>query len=176
MNSDGKWSVAQIALAGILSATMMGCATGRVDGETALAANSSGNPTMAPPAPLDPSLYGCSFPVVPHVLFDYDSSLLRPDAFETLERVAKLIKEDTSVTVQIEGHCDDRGTQEYNLALGEQRAIAVKEALIRLGIDPEKLDTISFGEESPAVPNDNESGWALNRRAVFVASYPPASN
>ncbi len=101
------------------------------------------------------------------VYFDYDSYALRPDALETLRQNAEKLKEIPGVVVQIEGHCDERGTQEYNLALGERRALAVREHLIRLGVSGDRMVTISYGEEDPADPGHTEAAWAMNRRSEF---------
>lgn len=101
------------------------------------------------------------------VYFDYDSYALRPDALEVLRRNAEKLKQIPGVIVQIEGHCDERGTQEYNLALGERRALAVREHLMRLGISGDRMVTISYGEEDPADPGHTESAWSLNRRSEF---------
>jgi len=101
------------------------------------------------------------------VYFDYDSFALRPDALATLRQNAELLKQYPNVMVQIEGHCDERGTQEYNLALGERRALAVREFLMKLGISGNRLITISYGEEFPAVIGSNEAAWAQNRRCEF---------
>jgi peptidoglycan-associated lipoprotein len=101
------------------------------------------------------------------VYFDYDSYSLRPDALETLRANAEKLKQIPGVIVQIEGHCDSRGTQEYNLALGERRALAVREHLIRLGISGDRMVTISYGEEDPVDPGHTEAAYALNRRCEF---------
>jgi len=101
------------------------------------------------------------------IYFDYDSSSLRPDALSTLRDNAEKLKKVPNVLVQIAGHCDERGTQEYNLALGERRALAVRDHLIQLGISGDRLVTISYGEEDPAVPGHDESAWSKNRRCEF---------
>ncbi len=101
------------------------------------------------------------------VYFDYDSSSLRPDSMATLRENADKIKQVPGVIIQVAGHCDGRGTQEYNLALGERRALAVRQYLIQLGVTGDRLITISYGKEFPAVMGDNESAWAKNRRAEF---------
>lgn len=101
------------------------------------------------------------------VYFAYDSSQLDPTALETLKRNAEIIKQMPNALIQLEGHCDERGTQEYNLALGERRAMAVRDYLIRLGISGDRLVTISYGEEDPADPGHTESAWAKNRRVEF---------
>ena len=82
-------------------------------------------------------------------------------------------REYPSAAVQVEGHCDERGTEEYNRALGERRALAAREALIGLGIASDRVDTISYGEDKPAVPGHNESAWSKNRRGAFVLLTPP---
>jgi peptidoglycan-associated lipoprotein len=104
------------------------------------------------------------------VMFDFDSSALRPDAMATLKDNAEKIKAVPGVIVQVAGHCDERGTQEYNLALGERRALAVRNYLIQLGVSGDRLVTISYGKEFPAVQGNNEAAWAQNRRAEFNAA------
>ncbi len=101
------------------------------------------------------------------IYFDYDSYTLRPDALETLRHNAEVLKQYPNVYVQIEGHCDERGTQDYNLALGERRALAAREHLMRLGISGDRMITISYGEEDPVDPGHNETAWAKNRRCEF---------
>jgi peptidoglycan-associated lipoprotein len=102
------------------------------------------------------------------VFYDYDRSDLKPEARQTLERQAAWLKQYSNVRLQIEGHCDERGTREYNLALGERRANAAKNYLVALGIPASRLSTISYGKERPAVLGSNETSWAQNRRAVSV--------
>ena len=102
------------------------------------------------------------------VLFDFDRSILTPEAQERLTKKAKYLKDNPNVKVIIEGHCDERGTHEYNLALGERRAEAAKAFLEDLGISAARLTTISYGEERPFVKGSYESAWTLNRRAHFV--------
>lgn len=101
------------------------------------------------------------------VYFDYDSFALRSDATATLNGNAEKIKQAPGVMIQIEGHCDERGTQEYNLALGEKRALAVRDYLIKVGIPASQMVTISYGEEQPAVEGHDESAWKFNRRSEF---------
>ncbi|MBI1862103.1 MAG: peptidoglycan-associated lipoprotein Pal [Deltaproteobacteria bacterium] len=100
--------------------------------------------------------------------FDYDSYSLRADAREALKANAAWLKRNKGVKVQVEGHCDERGTTEYNLALGERRANAARDFLTRLGVPKARLSVISYGEERPADPGHNDSAWSMNRRAVFV--------
>ncbi len=101
------------------------------------------------------------------VYFDFDSSSLRADAIEILAANAEKIKQAPGIIVQIAGHCDERGTQEYNLALGERRALAVRNHLTQLGVSGDRLVTISFGEEMPAAQGQSEGSWAKNRRCEF---------
>jgi len=100
------------------------------------------------------------------VYFDFDASNLRADARAQLEKQAAWLRQFPSVSATIEGHCDERGTREYNLALGERRANSARDYLVALGISGGRLATISFGKERPAVIGTGEAVWALNRRAV----------
>ena len=104
------------------------------------------------------------------VFFGYDSSDLDSDALELLQDQVAWLKQNSDVTVTIEGHCDERGTREYNLALGEKRAQAVKNYLIGLGINPDRVSTISYGKERPAVVGSNDGAWAQNRRSVTLVN------
>ncbi len=105
---------------------------------------------------------------VKDIFFAYDKSELTAESRAVLEENAKWFRQFPSAVVVIEGHCDERGTEEYNLALGDRRALATKEYLVQLGVDPEQLETISFGEERPFVQGHDESAWAQNRRAHFT--------
>ncbi len=100
------------------------------------------------------------------VFFDFDKSNLKPEAQTVLQRQAAWLKSNPSVRVTIEGHCDERGTREYNLALGERRANAVKDYLTALGIDRSRVKTISYGKERPVAMGSNAAAWAQNRRGV----------
>ena len=101
------------------------------------------------------------------VYFDYDSSSLRADSMSVLRDNADKIKQVPNVINQLAGHCDNRGPQEYNMALGERRALAVREYLIQLGVQGNRLITISYGKEFPAAMGDNDSAWSKNRRVEF---------
>jgi peptidoglycan-associated lipoprotein len=101
------------------------------------------------------------------IYFDYNSFALRPHALDTLKRNSEIIRQTPGAIIQIEGHCDERGTQEYNLALGEKRALAIRSHLIKLGVSGDRLITISYGEEDPANRGHNETAWSQNRRAEF---------
>ncbi len=102
------------------------------------------------------------------IFFDYDRYDVRPDARDTLRANADWLRSNPSARIEIEGHCDERGTNEYNLALGAKRAQAVKDYLVSLGISAERLSTISYGEEIPVCKEPNENCWRRNRRARFV--------
>ncbi|HIC90516.1 MAG TPA: peptidoglycan-associated lipoprotein Pal [Syntrophaceae bacterium] len=100
--------------------------------------------------------------------FEFDSAVLTEDAQSILRKKAAWLLDNQSVEVLIEGHCDERGTAEYNLALGERRATSAKSFLTSLGVDANRLATISYGEEKPLDPGHNEEAWAKNRRVHFV--------
>jgi peptidoglycan-associated lipoprotein len=102
-----------------------------------------------------------------NIYFDYDRSNLKPEAQQVLREKAGFLRANPSYSVLIAGNCDDRGTEEYNLALGERRAMSAKKFLIALGISPDRLKTISYGELRPADPATNPVACALNRRDSF---------
>lgn len=102
------------------------------------------------------------------IYFDYDQAALSSESRRILAQNAEWIKSNAAVTLQIEGHCDERGTVEYNMALGERRAKAVKAYLVSLGVDGKRLTTISWGKEKPVVQGDTEAAYSKNRRANFV--------
>jgi peptidoglycan-associated lipoprotein len=102
------------------------------------------------------------------VLFDYDQSVIRNDARPILQKNADWLRRWTSTRITIEGHCDSRGTNEYNLALGERRANAVREYLVNLGIPGDRLLAVSKGEEAPACTEESEACWQRNRRGHSI--------
>lgn len=104
------------------------------------------------------------------VYFGYDDYSLTGEAKSKLTALAETLKKTGSAAVQIEGHCDERGSVEYNLALGERRANSVKNFLGQLGVDAARLSTISYGKERPAVQGTGEATWSKNRRAEFVVT------
>lgn len=105
--------------------------------------------------------------VLETVYFDYDKYELRQDTRESLSRNAEWLKSNSDLQLQIGGHTDERGTEEYNLALGDRRAASVKNYLVSLGVDESRLVTVSFGEEMPADSGHGEEAWSQNRRAEF---------
>ncbi len=106
------------------------------------------------------------------ILFAYNSFALTDESKELLARKVAWMERHPSVTVQLEGHCDERGTVAYNLALGERRANAVRQYMAALGISPSRMTTISYGEEFPIDPRHNDEAWARNRRAHFAILNP----
>lgn len=100
------------------------------------------------------------------IYFDFNKFSIRADARNVLERQAAWLKSNPSVTFSIEGHCDERGTREFNLALGERRANSVKDYLVTMGINPVRIKTISYGKERPVAMGSNNAAWAQNRRGV----------
>ncbi len=105
--------------------------------------------------------------ILKRIFFDFDKANIRPDMEPVLSANAEWLKKHPSVIILIEGHCDERGTVEYNLALGERRAKAARDYLISLGIDPSRIKIVSYGKSKPLDPGHNESAWAKNRRCEF---------
>lgn len=157
-----------IAAAALLAA----CASDTTGGQGGTAGGTAGGGaggTSAATAPAERSLSEIFITDVgDRVFFDFDSSAIRSDAVATLERQAAFLRQNVGLSITIEGHADERGTREYNLALGERRANAVKEYLVSLGIAPNRVATISYGKERPEVIGSNETAWARNRRGVTV--------
>lgn len=137
-------------------------------GSTDATVRVSVNAAAPPPAQPSASLDELFLKEVRDAYFDYDSAAIRPDAREALQKTADFLKNYPNVRVTIEGHCDDRGSTEYNLALGQRRANAVKEYLVSLGVPADRLNTTSWGKEKPFCTEDNEACWAQNRRGHFV--------
>jgi len=132
-------------------------------------------PTVVPPEPArEENISSASLddlnrnsPLQP-VFFEYDSAEINPTGQAALDADANLLKKNASWTVTLEGHCDERGTAEYNLALGERRAVAARSYLVAQGISADRLRTVSYGKEFPFDPGHDESAFAKNRRAHFV--------
>lgn len=136
-------------------------------GDTQTVADTPPPPQPPAPAPMDPQ-EDLVINVGDRIFFDFDKSDLRPDAIDQLNRQADWMQQNGSITVVIEGHCDERGTREYNLALGDRRATAAMQYLESVGVSGGRMETISYGKERPAVLGSNEEAWAQNRRAVMV--------
>ncbi|HLK03650.1 MAG TPA: peptidoglycan-associated lipoprotein Pal [Candidatus Acidoferrum sp.] len=128
-----------------------------------------------PPPPVKeeaaPDLAGLFLKEVRDAYFDLDKADLRPDAREALTKTADFLRNYPTIKVNIEGHCDERGSTEYNLALGDRRAAAVKQFLVSQGITADRLSTVSFGKEKPFCMESNESCWQQNRRGHFVMAH-----
>jgi peptidoglycan-associated lipoprotein len=123
----------------------------------------------APPPPPPPTAPEPDFnQEVRDAYFDYDKADIRPDARVALSTTADFLKRAPSIKVIIEGHCDERGSTEYNLGLGDRRASAVKQYLVSLGVSADRLSTVSFGKEKPFCTEHNEACWQQNRRGHFV--------
>ena len=106
-----------------------------------------------------------------NIYFAYDDFQINPEGEAELTNMAQYLQENPNVDLQVAGHADERGTNEYNLALGERRAMAVKSFLMNLGVEEQRIDTISYGEEQPAVPGNDEYAWSQNRRVEFIQQY-----
>lgn len=104
--------------------------------------------------------------------FAFDSAVIRSSEDASIQAVAAALTADASTKLTIEGNCDERGTEEYNRSLGERRALAAREALAKLGIDPMRIRTISYGKDKPADPGHDDSAWKANRRDDFVLLHP----
>lgn len=123
-------------------------------------------PPPAPPKPeVDPNAWKSS---VKDVFFDFDKYDLRADSRAVLQEDARALKDHPDAMMVLEGHCDERGTEDYNLALGQRRADAVRSYLMDLGVDGGQLQTISYGEEKPFATGHDEEAWAQNRRVHFT--------
>jgi peptidoglycan-associated lipoprotein len=125
-----------------------------------------------PPPPAGPSEEEQAIAAIQqeNIYFEFDKSTLTPVAQETLTRKAELLRKFPNLAVTIEGHADERGTNEYNLALGDRRAESAKAFLVQLGIEASRMTTISYGEERPVCTEHTEECWAKNRRGVFVVN------
>jgi len=105
---------------------------------------------------------------IQNIYFDFDKSSIRPDAREILKANAEIFTKNSAAKIVVEGYCDERGTAEYNMALGERRAQEAKQYLSNLGINASRMETVSYGEERPLDPGQNEAAWAQNRRVQFL--------
>ncbi len=152
----------------VLAAGLMLAACGSSDRESAPTTTGTTTGTTTASAPAPGSQEQLLQQVGDRVFFDTDRSEIKPQARSTIEALAGWMNEHPGVALTIEGHCDERGTREYNLALGERRANAVRDYLVALGISGNRVGTISYGKERPAVPGSSESAWAQNRRGMFI--------
>jgi peptidoglycan-associated lipoprotein len=139
-------------------------------GSASATASVTVNAPPPPPPPAGPSDDELFMREVRDAYFDYDKADLRPDARTALSKTADFLKNYPRFKVTIEGHCDERGSTEYNLGLGDRRASAVKQYMVSLGISADRVNTVSFGKEKPFCNESNESCWQQNRRGHFVKS------
>jgi peptidoglycan-associated lipoprotein len=167
--------MATLATAGLLAALLVavGCASRKqvttTDVETPPPPPPAQEETTPPPPPPQQQTEPESRATLTDAFFDFDEASLRDDAKTALENNAKWMQGNSGSSVIVEGHCDERGSVEYNLALGERRAKAAKEFLVSYGIAANRITTISYGKERPFDPGHDENAWAQNRRAHFVA-------
>lgn len=156
-----------LGAAAVIAAILISCSQKPVDGEMMAAPNprpSEKRPSQ--PARKDMDLQEELKPA----FFDYDKSFIRSDARKAIEENAAWLKQHPEVQVQIEGHCDERGTREYNYRLGAKRADGAKELLVKMGVAADRIDTVSYG----ALDGQNPKTWQRYRKAVFVLIYPKA--
>lgn len=181
----------RIALAVLVSITLLSAACGKKAPapvgpaiaearDTAPPPSSPAAPDPSPAAAAEPDIWSQDLATIDawakekgflgEVYFDFDRYELRPEARERLSRNADFLKSYPDVLVTIEGHCDERGTTEYNVALGDRRAFSALRFLEQLGVDRTRMRTVSYGEERPQCRESQESCWSRNRRAAFVIS------
>jgi peptidoglycan-associated lipoprotein len=153
------------------STTFTITATGAGGNATATARVEVTAPPAAAAPPAQPNLSDLFAQNVKDAFFDLDKAELRPDARDALTKDAEFLRSYPQVRVSIEGHCDERGSTEYNLALGQSRAEAAKNYLISLGISADRMETVSWGKERPVCTEHNEDCWQQNRRAHFVLAH-----
>ncbi|MCU1305811.1 MAG: outer membrane protein OmpA/MotB family [Acidobacteriaceae bacterium] len=127
-------------------------------------------PPMATPAPVSMTDEQWFTQNVKDVFFDYDSYQLRPDAQQIIAADARALSQKPNLRVLVQGHCDERGSTEYNLTLGDERAAAVKNALVAAGVPASRIDTRTFGKEQPFCTESSEACWQQNRRGHFAAN------
>jgi peptidoglycan-associated lipoprotein len=167
-----------ILLVVILAVSIVGCGKKKVEVDEA--AEREAAERAAAEAAKEPELPEREVePVVPvrpedikldNIFFEYDKYDLTAGSKSTLSANARIMMEHSNFSILIEGHCDERGTEEYNLALGEKRALAARDYLVGFGIAKDRISVISYGEEKPVDPRHNEQAWAKNRRAQFVVT------
>ncbi len=164
--SSSTRSLHFVALPALLLA--FGCASTSSSPALGSAAPESSGPVAQRKDPGEVTIREASSATLTPVYFDKDRALLRPDARDALKRYAKSILDHPEWGgLMIDGHCDERGSQEYNLALGRRRAAAVERYLLDLGVPPSRLTTRTFGEEKPALAGHDEEAWRYNRRSEF---------
>ena len=159
-----RTSAASVALLALAACTGNGTGNGSAEGSGGKAATPGGGIDRAARDGAKVTLAAAG--ISDTVYFDYDKTTLRPDALPALQRIAEWMKRYPAVQIRIAGHADERGTREYNLALGDRRATTVRSYLVSLGIPAQRLETMSYGKERPVAVGSDETSWAKNRRAV----------
>jgi peptidoglycan-associated lipoprotein len=168
----------RLQMAGLMAALLLVSACESTPGSSSGSANSSGSmmgggsgvssQALRNPNAKPGSVEDFIDNVGDHVYYGFDSVELTPEDQSTLDAQAEWLKRYPSINVVVEGHCDERGTREYNLALGQKRADAAKAYLVAAGVSSGRIETISYGKERPEVTGSSEESWAKNRRAVTV--------
>ncbi len=158
------------AFAIAMSVGIVGCSDDQKPAEEVVQPTTSEQPATPPEA--TPPAAPAAAEVTQPIYFAFDDYSLSGDAQGQLNKLGDFLKGSASSVVQIEGHCDERGSVEYNLALGQRRAQSAKNYLVQLGVDPSRLPTMSYGEEKPAAEGHDESAWSKNRRNEFVPTNP----
>jgi len=143
--------------------------TNEVNGNTASTGFPANDPEIRKNWPRDHEIFKSDT-----VHFEYDQSTVRPSERSKISHVADYLKANPNTALEIEGHCDERGTEEYNRSLGERRALALREQVIGLGVDASRIDTISFGKDRPVATGHDEAARSQNRRGEFVLETPPS--
>ncbi|WP_413558676.1 peptidoglycan-associated lipoprotein Pal [Bdellovibrio sp. HCB209] len=162
--------IRKLALGLVACAMVVGCKGKQTNSDANISTSPTGNTALeSTPLSFDPA--GSDSGKIDGLVtvhFGYDKSSLDANSKKDIATNVEWMKKNGNVKVQIEGHCDSRGTIEYNVALGERRANAVKAYMVSLGINADRLSTISYGKEKPVATGDSESAWSKNRRANFV--------
>jgi len=156
-----KEVVITIAIAALV--VMQGCS--HTKKETAAAPDTAAQQVVAPEA--EDTDVMAEGKILNTIYFNFDKAELQPSSIEVLKKIGDWLSKNPEKKIRIEGHCDERGTDEYNIALGERRALAARNYLSTMGVSMQNITTLSFGEEKPAESGHNESAWAKNRRAEF---------
>ena len=158
-----------VAMAGFLFTLTQGCA-GKKDSAGAGAGSGGSEGSDSGISESDAEGGDTGRDGMPIVYFDFDQYSIRSQDQSRLKSAADMLQKEANARLTIEGHCDERGSVEYNLALGERRARAVKSYLQKLGVDSKRLNTISYGEERPATTSSDEGAWSKNRRAELITN------
>ncbi len=156
-----KEVVITIAIAALV--VMQGCS--HTKKETAAAPDTAAQQVVTPEA--EDTDVMAEGKILNTIYFNYDKADLQPSSIEVLKKIGAWLSKNPEKKIRIEGHCDERGTDEYNIALGERRALAAKNYLSTMGVSMQNITTLSFGEEKPAAPGHTEDAWSQNRRDEF---------